>query len=427
MRASRLLARVVFALVFNPAFISAYDAVGNRMSITCTDQTYNAINQLIRDCEYTYGYDANGNMIDQTEIATGQKTSHVYDSQNRRIRTEFPDGSRTQYQYDGLGRKIYNITTLPNGLEVKHGYIYDGDHILAIIDLKDNSLVVMYTYGPGMDEPIAMTDAEGKTTQFHADGLNSIVAQTDENAKVTERIEYQAYGMPYFTDLRDAAPVVSNANSSNNIFSYAGRIWEPISQTYDYRFRDYDPRTGRFHETDPIQFNSGDTTIYSYVDAVGKPLFSPNSYVYADNNPVIYVDPYGLYSERPFAFFYDADNFFQATSNFSAGFDEFYTFGIGRYFRNQLRIGGITECSAAYGVGRWTGIGAGIAARTLFSARLGAEIAIAGRGTFLGRWLSQGRYWRVGASGAEGIPTLRIGVARPITWFNHIDLRFLGY
>ncbi|MCZ7593230.1 MAG: RHS repeat-associated core domain-containing protein [Kiritimatiellae bacterium] len=48
---------------------------------------------------------------------------------------------------------------------------------------------------------------------------------------------------------------------------------------YYYRYRIYDPRTGRFISGDPLWFRDG-----------------PNLFTYARNNPVDKVDPFGLAS-----------------------------------------------------------------------------------------------------------------------------------
>ena len=54
------------------------------------------------------------------------------------------------------------------------------------------------------------------------------------------------------------------------------REWDAESSTYYYRARNQDPRIGRFLSADPIEYDDG-----------------LNLYTYVENNPVIYVDPFG--------------------------------------------------------------------------------------------------------------------------------------
>ncbi|MGA8144351.1 MAG: RHS repeat-associated core domain-containing protein [Candidatus Acidiferrales bacterium] len=54
------------------------------------------------------------------------------------------------------------------------------------------------------------------------------------------------------------------------------------SSLYYYRARYYDPAAGRFVGEDPIQFDGG----FNY-------------YTYADNQPTVFVDPFGLQNENP--------------------------------------------------------------------------------------------------------------------------------
>ncbi|OGR84035.1 MAG: hypothetical protein A2901_03535 [Elusimicrobia bacterium RIFCSPLOWO2_01_FULL_54_10] len=108
--------------------------------------------------------------------------------------------------------------------------------------------------------------------------------------------------------------------------------------------RIYDPGNGRFLQEDPIGFEGGDVNLFAYTE----------------NNPVNYTDPWGLYSENPFAFFYDLDNFAIGTSNFSAGYGDaltslfgFFDTSLTEQTREELGINwNADECGGFFRAGR---------------------------------------------------------------------------
>jgi|GEM_PF-6085139 len=59
--------------------------------------------------------------------------------------------------------------------------------------------------------------------------------------------------------------------------------WDKGGATYDYGFRIYDPRIGKFLSVDPLY--------------VSFPYNSP--YLYADNSPIVFIDEMGLRAVRP--------------------------------------------------------------------------------------------------------------------------------
>jgi RHS repeat-associated protein len=61
---------------------------------------------------------------------------------------------------------------------------------------------------------------------------------------------------------------------------FTGREWNGEIGIYDYRNRIYSPELGRFLQTDPIRFEAGDVNLYRYVS----------------NNPVKWIDAFGLMS-----------------------------------------------------------------------------------------------------------------------------------
>jgi RHS repeat-associated protein len=62
-------------------------------------------------------------------------------------------------------------------------------------------------------------------------------------------------------------------------FGFAGGLQDRDTDLVRFGYRDYSPESGRFTAKDPIDFNGGDTNLYSYTMS----------------DPVNYVDPSGLY------------------------------------------------------------------------------------------------------------------------------------
>ena len=58
-----------------------------------------------------------------------------------------------------------------------------------------------------------------------------------------------------------------------------GREWDKETGLYYYRTRYYDPMEGRFISKDPLGFKGGDVNLFAYVG----------------NQPINFVDPYGLW------------------------------------------------------------------------------------------------------------------------------------
>jgi RHS repeat-associated protein len=93
---------------------------------------------------------------------------------------------------------------------------------------------------------------------FAVDGLGSIVVRSDGDGNVLDSAAYSPWG------------------DGTSLFGYTGRESFDGGLLY-YRARNYDPAIGRFLSEEPMGFDGG-----------------RNDYAYADGNPVLLRDPFGL-------------------------------------------------------------------------------------------------------------------------------------
>jgi len=230
-------------------------------------QIHDAANRLLEDSNFTYAYDANGNLETKTDKGNGDSTVYTYDAENQLIQVQaftLAGGSTpilvAEYRYDALGRRIEKNV---NGVITR--YIYDNEDIAVELD-GANLVRANYAHGPGIDEPLTVfRGAEGGLFVYHADGLGSITDLTDATGTVARSYTYDSFGQ-----------IVDQTGSVTNPYTYTAREFDPETGLYYYRARHYDPTIGRFLQEDPIQFLGG-----------------VNFYVYVGNNSVLYVDPGG--------------------------------------------------------------------------------------------------------------------------------------
>lgn len=229
-----------------------YDDADNLLSIVenqdDTQFSVNALNQLTAANDRLYEYDANGNLLDD-----GLR-HYQWDAENRLIQidTQADPSATLQFQYDGLSRRVA-ITT--NGDEQR--YLWCGSEICQRRDADDT--VARHYYPEGEWR-------QGEPLYYYRDHLGSVRDASAGNGKSLAVLDYDAYG----NAIRATGETLPD-------FRYAGMFYLEDAGLYLTQYRGYDPVTGKWLSRDPI----------------GE-LGGVNLYAYVDNNPLNFIDPFGL-------------------------------------------------------------------------------------------------------------------------------------
>jgi RHS repeat-associated protein len=246
-----------------------YDLAGNRLTTGGTfarsnippalaATTYNANNQQTAFGAATETYDLNGNLATFTD-ASGT-TTYTWNARNQLTAISGP-GLTGSFTYDSFGRrtgKTINATTT--------NFVYDG---LNPVQEKNGTTVnANLLTGLGIDEFFTRTDGVGVRSLL-PDALGSTVALGDGTGTLQTQYTYEPFGVTTQTGL-----------ASTSSYKYTGREDDGTGLLY-YRARYYQPRFQRFISEDPIGLAGG-----------------LNSYGYARNNPLNWIDAIGQAPSR---------------------------------------------------------------------------------------------------------------------------------
>ncbi len=240
-----------------------------------------------------YEYDALGNRL--VEVRDGAKyRTCQYDAANRPVKSQYTDGTVEQYEHDRCGNLVrfgalcFDFDAGERLRQVRSDdsanplatYTYAGTGERAIItrpqgdecDIYDGLELVIsestignhrWFWGFGPDELVGQASPDKNVEPVWTDTYGSVVRVGDSTL-----MEYDPFGQSLSEGVLSA-------------FGFSGKRWDPESNLYYNRARQYDPNLGRFIQADPVGVDDG-----------------PNVYHFARNNPLTYIDLLGLKSSK---------------------------------------------------------------------------------------------------------------------------------
>lgn len=241
-----------------------YDLDGNRLQLTAGAQQINyvldgASNHLLSSSQgsIAYSYDANGSTL------TEGGYTYSYDRQSRLSGVASPIGS-AQYFFNGLGQR-----TEKTGSAGTIIFSYDmAGQLVGEYDGQGHAVEETIYLG---SVPVAVAKPVG-TFYVHSDYRNTPRQIDDARALPVWTWNPTSFG----GDVPNENPLSSgNVRFVYNL-RFPGQYYDAETGLFYNYHRDYNPRIGRYIESDPIGLNGG-----------------LNTYVYADGNPVSLTDPSG--------------------------------------------------------------------------------------------------------------------------------------
>ncbi len=227
-------------------------------------QTSNRILSLSGAYAKTYTYDQTGNIVNDGV------NQFSYDGRNRLAQVTTPQGVE-HYAINGLGQRVAK-GDLSGNLTAPVYFVYDeAGHLLGEYDSSGAAVTETVWLG---DTPVAVLKPGAPGNFFvYADHLSAPRAIAEAS---TGKIVWRWESEPFGSNAADEDPDKDGTRFAYNL-RFPGQYYDQESGLHYNYYRDYDPRAGRYIQSDPVGLDGG-----------------INSYDYAGGNPSNAIDPGGL-------------------------------------------------------------------------------------------------------------------------------------
>ncbi len=235
-----------------------YDGGGNRTQNNSTANTYDNNNRITKIGATVITHNNAGSL---TQNGT---SAYTYNSEQRLTQT-VKSGVTTLYKYDAFGRRVTK-----NSGGVTTFYVWDNENLIAEYNTAGQR-TKRYAYIPNRYAALQLEDANG-IYHVHTNHLDTPTQLTDSAQKIVWQANYQAFGNTNINQDPDANGIAIIYNQR-----FPGQYQDTETNLYYNFYRDYDPSTGRYLQSDPIGLDGG-----------------INLYGYVGGNPLNWVDAFGL-------------------------------------------------------------------------------------------------------------------------------------
>lgn len=210
-------------------------------------------NRLARAGNETFHYNERNHIEERTSSVRGT-TRYGYDSRDQLVRVDSPKGV-WEAQYDAMGRRVRKIF---NGQRTE--YLWNTDQLAG--EIFPDGQLRLYIYA----DPLALTpmlfmqydsvDADPATGRRYivlSDQIGTPVCVEDSAGEVVWQAKIEPLG----------EAVLARENRIEFSLRFPGHVWDADVELNYNRFRFYDPRLGRYLQSDPLGV-AGGANVYAY-------------------------------------------------------------------------------------------------------------------------------------------------------------------
>jgi len=266
----------------------AYDSIDNRLKMNQETLLCNSLNQLIRAGQAECSYDPLGNLA--RKIQDGEEILFTSNLLSQLIAIKKADQTALYFSYDPFGRRLTKKLCAISGknkkiLSVSRSFHF-GNHELGMLNDQGQ---ITHLRIPGLSgdkfslKSIAL-ELDGRTFAPLHDSAGNLSALLDPDSReVVENYVYSGFaGVKIYAYGKEISH-----SSIGNPWRFAEKPIDEETGLIYFGFRYYDPAIGRFISRDPVGYQDG-----------------PNLYAYLHNNPINYVDHFGLETDEFEEYYY---------------------------------------------------------------------------------------------------------------------------